>query len=212
MRAKKKPSNPPILPLSIKARTCLGWSRIEVVMSGNKRPGIKPMENRQQLLQPFALAGRTGIGRIPIGIKSALVTNTDRAMVQTFYMGTHLAQQARVGSGSVGANVKMVTGCTKTPAPMVVFQLLGSIRPIATGGRTVDHDKADTFRSMTHPFDLALQDGFADGVHGYMHDWSPKAPKRVATTVAITFNTMPQTLRLGFSGSGLVVMVCCIDL
>lgn len=181
-------------------------------MSGNKRSGIEPSENRQQLFQPFALAGRTGIGRIPIGIKSALVTNTDRAMVQTLYMGTHLAKQARVGGSSVSADVKMVTGRAKTFAPVVVFQLFGGIRPVATGGGTVDHDKTDTFRSMAHEFDLALQDGFADGNHGYMHDWSPKAPKRVATTVAITFNTMPQILRLGFSGAGLVSMVCCIGL
>ena len=51
---------------------------------------------------------------------------------------------------------------------------------IATGGGTVDHDKADTISGMAHEFDLALQDGFADRNHGYKQDWSPKAPKRVA--------------------------------
>ncbi len=207
-----KISNPSILPLGIKTRTRLGCMRIESIMSGNKRLRIKPAENRQQLFQPFALAERTSVGRMPVRIKSALVTNTDRAMVQPFYMGTHLAKQARVSGSSVSADVKMVTGRAKTSAPVVVFQLFGGIRPVATGGGTVDHDKTDTFRSMAHEFDLALQDGFADGNHGYMHDWSPKAPKRVATTVAITFNTMPQILRLGFSGSGLVSMVCCIGL
>lgn len=207
-----KISNPPIFPLGIKTRTRLGRSRIEAVMPGNESLRVEVAKNRQQLFQPFTLAESTGIGRMPVRIKSALVTNTDGAMVQPFYMGTHLAQQARVSGGSVGADVKMVTGRAKTSAPVVAFQLFGGVRPVATGGGTVDHDKTDTFRSMAHQFDLALQDGFADGAHGYMHDWSPKAPKRVATTVAITFNTMPQILRLGFSGAGLVSMVCCIGL
>ena len=106
----------------------------------------------------------------------------------------------------------MITGRAKTSAPVVAFQLFGCIRPIATGGGTVDHDKADTFSGMAHEFDLVLQDGFADRNHGYKQDWSPKAPKRVATTVAITFNTIPQILCLGFSGAGLVSMVCCMCL
>lgn len=149
---------------------------------------------------------------MPIGVEPALVADTDGTMVQTFYMGTHLTKQAGVGGGSVGTDVKMITGRAKTSAPVVAFQLFGCIRPIATGGGTVDHDKADTISGMAHEFDLALQDGFADRNHGYKQDWSPKAPKRVATTVAITFNTIPQILCLGFSGAGLASMVCCMCL
>ena len=212
LRAGKTPSDPSVLPFGIKTRTCLGCMWGEVVMAGDEGLRVELAEDHQQFFQPFALAGRTGIGRMPVRVESALVADTDGTMVQTFYMGTHLTKQARVGGGSVGTDVKMITGRAKTSAPVVAFQLFGCIRPIATGGGTVAHDKADTISGMAHEFDLALQDGFADRNHGYKQDWSPKAPKRVATTVAITFNTIPQILCLGFSGAGLASMVCCMCL
>lgn len=117
----ENPSNPPILPLGIKARTCLGRLRMEAVMTRDKCPGIEAAENREQLFQPFALAEGTGVGRMPVRVEAALVADTNRAMVQTFYMGTHLAQQARVGGGPVGADVKMVTRRAKTSASVVAF-------------------------------------------------------------------------------------------
>lgn len=165
--------------------------RCETVMPGDEGLRVETAEDRQQLLQAFALAGRTGVGRMPVGIKTALVTDTYGAMIQAFYMGTHLTKQARMGGSPVGTDVKMVTGRAKTSASVVAFQLLGGIRPVAAGGGTVDHDKADALSGMTHESGLVAQGSFADRYHGYMQDWSPKAPKRVATTVAITFNTTP---------------------
>ena len=61
-------------------------------MAGDEGLRVELAEDHQQFVQPFALAGRTGIGRMPIGVEPALVADTDGAMVQAFYMGTHLTK------------------------------------------------------------------------------------------------------------------------
>lgn len=183
---------------------------VEAVVAGDEGLGVEAAEDGEQFFQPFALPGGTGVGGMAVGVEAALVADADGAVVQPFDVGTHLAKQARMGGGPVGPDVEVVAGRAETPAQVVAFQLFGRVRAVATGRGAVDHDEPDALRGMAHVFDLATQGGFAVSGHGYRQDWSPKAPKRVATMVAITFSTMAQTFCLGFSGSGLFSMTCCM--
>ena len=125
--------------LNIKVGTALSdpW---EVSVADDFGIGIVEAEALQKLYHRALLGFGSGIGRIAVGIQTALVTDSYRVGVVMLGMGTdHLLGTAWVDFAILG-DVVVITGGLETSRLMTGFEVFDREISVGSGCRAVNND------------------------------------------------------------------------
>ena len=131
--------------MGIQTRTVLGCSAWQIVMSHNLRFRKQFMQFIQQFDDTFRLCLGAGIAWLAMLIQATLIADANRAAVVRAAMCPHLQQFAVLRDGAILTNVKMVADSAKATLLVVTHQLPNTIILIASGSRTMQNQKSDTF-------------------------------------------------------------------
>ena len=105
--------------------------------------GIVGAETLQELYQGLLLGGSTRVGRLAVGIQTALVANADAVGVVTLGMcSNHLLGATRI-DGAVLGDVVVVTDRAETLRLVAGFERFYREVAVYSSGRAMDDDKID---------------------------------------------------------------------
>jgi hypothetical protein len=94
----------------------------------------------QQFLHGALLSRRAGVGRLSLGIQSALVAHAQRVLVVAAGVGTYELFVARLVDGAVAGDIIVVAGESE-PIPVVAYQLHHRVPPVAARRTAVNHNQ-----------------------------------------------------------------------
>lgn len=100
----------------------------------------KPLQDSKQFTDSGILLWSQRVGRSAFLVQTALVADTYRAAVVGAGMGTNLQQETVLRAAAVPSHIKVVADVTETACQMVASQLLHRIIPVASRGRTMQHE------------------------------------------------------------------------
>lgn len=100
----------------------------------------KPLQDSKQFTDSGILLRSQRVGRSAFLVQTALVADTYRAAVVGAGMGTNLQQETVLRAAAVLSHIKVVADVTETACQMVASQLLHRIIPVASRGRTMQHE------------------------------------------------------------------------
>lgn len=127
-------------PLRIKTRTSLRDTSRHIPVPPDPDTGKDfhhPHQQQNKLLRLFRCPG---IGRMPVRIQAALITDTYAATVPRAAVRPHFQQLAVLRHTSVAADIKMIPHRAETACLVVAEQLLGGVIPGAARGAAMNHD------------------------------------------------------------------------
>ena len=104
--------------------------------------GIITSKGGDQGVKGGALCGGARIGRMPAGIKAALVTDTDGMSVVVLTVCSHLFFGPSLMDPAIPCDIVVITDIFEVPVhDLVSAAVFETITMIFTGGRTVDDDE-----------------------------------------------------------------------
>lgn len=124
----------------LQARTILGSRTRQIPMTHNLGFREKPLQDSNQFTDSGILLRSQRVGRSAFLVQTALVADTYRAAVVGAGMGTNLQQETVLRAAAVLSHIKVVADVTETACQMVASQLLHRIIPVASRGRTMQHE------------------------------------------------------------------------
>ena len=142
---------------SVQARTILGSSTRQIPMAYNLGFREKPLQDSKQIPDPGILFRSQRVLRFAFLIQTALVADTYRAAVVGAGMGTNLQQKTVLRATAVLPHIKVVADVTETACQMVASQLFHRIIPVASRGRTMQHEIL--YRLWRHHISPVLHSG-----------------------------------------------------